>query len=244
MHGSTCTCTCINCPLHNLCLDDYFLLVLKSFVLHNCFIHLRPQSNCATDWSEVPCPIVWPERPLSVPHLFHHCSLSDGFWLSCLPFFFQLRSIPSQCLVFHHWTFTNDWSHRSYPVIFVYDARWLYINLIIIIIFTLLFVCSLFLTGFKRPLQDSDLWSLEEKSLSCNFVPRLHREWNKELRKSLGWVHVLVCGSTSVTIFPLFCIHFSQGPSAGESTWLYFNYRTLHVSHLDLHILVPLIIDM
>ncbi|XP_022801988.1 multidrug resistance-associated protein 1-like isoform X2 [Stylophora pistillata] len=42
---------------------------------------------------------------------------------------------------------------------------------------------SLILTGFKRTLLDSDLWSLEEESLSHNIVPRLHREWDKELRK-------------------------------------------------------------
>lgn len=68
-------------------------------------------------------------------------------------------------------------------------------------------MCSLFLTGFKRPLQDSDLWSLEEKSLSCNIVPRLHGEWNKELRKSHGWVSR--DRSVGLLLSPFSLIHFN-----------------------------------
>lgn len=49
--------------------------------------------------------------------------------------------------------------------------------------------CSLILTGFKRALLDSDLWALEEGSLSHSIVPRLQSEWEKEIRKCHGSVN-------------------------------------------------------
>ena len=50
--------------------------------------------------------------------------------------------------------------------------------------------CSLILTGFKRALLDSDLWALEEGSLSHSIVPRLQSEWEKEIRKCHGSVNI------------------------------------------------------
>lgn len=41
----------------------------------------------------------------------------------------------------------------------------------------------LIITGFKRPLQDSDLWSLDENNTADHIVPKLQREWEKELKK-------------------------------------------------------------
>lgn len=42
---------------------------------------------------------------------------------------------------------------------------------------------KLIITGFKRPLQDSDLWSLDENNTADHIVPKLQREWEKELKK-------------------------------------------------------------
>ncbi|KAK2566746.1 Multidrug resistance-associated protein 1 [Acropora cervicornis] len=42
---------------------------------------------------------------------------------------------------------------------------------------------KLIITGFKRPLQDSDLWSLDENNMADHIVPKLQREWEKELKK-------------------------------------------------------------
>lgn len=96
-------------------------------------------------------------------------------------------------------------------------------------------MCSLFLTGFKRPLQDSDLWSLEEKSLSCNIVPRLHGEWDKELRKNHGWVSR--DQSVGLLLSPFSLIHFNLILLVK----VLYSY-TVHVSNTDLHIQIPLII--
>lgn len=56
-------------------------------------------------------------------------------------------------------------------------------------IFYITCFCSLILTGFKRALLDSDLWALEEGSLSHSIVPRLQSEWEKEIRKCHGSVN-------------------------------------------------------
>ena len=41
----------------------------------------------------------------------------------------------------------------------------------------------LIISGFKRPLQDNDLWSLDERNQANHNVPRLHKEWEKEFKK-------------------------------------------------------------
>ncbi|XP_048588406.1 multidrug resistance-associated protein 1 [Nematostella vectensis] len=41
----------------------------------------------------------------------------------------------------------------------------------------------LILTGFKRPLENTDLWQLEEANRSSRIVPRLQQEWKKEQDK-------------------------------------------------------------
>ncbi|CAH3177882.1 unnamed protein product [Porites lobata] len=42
----------------------------------------------------------------------------------------------------------------------------------------------LIITGYRRALQEDDLWLLDERSQSHHVVPRLHKEWDQELRKS------------------------------------------------------------
>ena len=38
-------------------------------------------------------------------------------------------------------------------------------------------------TGYKRPLEEEDLWALNSKSRSSNVVPRLRSIWNHQKRK-------------------------------------------------------------
>ena len=38
-------------------------------------------------------------------------------------------------------------------------------------------------TGYKRPLEEEDLWALNSKSRSANVVPRLRSIWNHQKSK-------------------------------------------------------------
>lgn len=44
-------------------------------------------------------------------------------------------------------------------------------------------VCRLIYTGFKRPLQDKDLWALAERNRSSNIVPKISSKWEHEQEK-------------------------------------------------------------
>ena len=37
--------------------------------------------------------------------------------------------------------------------------------------------------GYKRPIDDNDLWALREPFRASNVVPRLKGSWNEEQRK-------------------------------------------------------------
>lgn len=41
-------------------------------------------------------------------------------------------------------------------------------------------VCSFAILGYKKPLEEKDLWSLNEDDISKNIVQKLSREWDKE----------------------------------------------------------------
>ena len=42
----------------------------------------------------------------------------------------------------------------------------------------------LIITGYKRPLQDSDLWELSTGNRASSIVPQLQQEWDKEQKKA------------------------------------------------------------
>lgn len=48
----------------------------------------------------------------------------------------------------------------------------------------------LLITGYRRALQEDDLWLLDERSQSHHIVPRVHKEWDQELRKSCRYMYV------------------------------------------------------
>lgn len=41
-------------------------------------------------------------------------------------------------------------------------------------------MCSMAILGYKRPLEDKDLWSLNEDDTSKIIVQQLSKEWDKE----------------------------------------------------------------
>lgn len=41
-------------------------------------------------------------------------------------------------------------------------------------------VCSMVVLGYKKPLEDKDLWSLNEEDTSKVIVQQLSEEWDKE----------------------------------------------------------------
>ena len=53
-------------------------------------------------------------------------------------------------------------------------------------LFVCLFVClfvSLILTGYKRPLEATDLWELSNDNKVSELVPKVRSEWEKELKR-------------------------------------------------------------
>uniref|UniRef100_A0A8C2UFP9 ATP binding cassette subfamily C member 3 n=1 Tax=Coturnix japonica TaxID=93934 RepID=A0A8C2UFP9_COTJA len=45
-------------------------------------------------------------------------------------------------------------------------------------------ICSFAIRGYKKPLEDKDLWSLNEDDVSKNIVQKLSREWDREKAES------------------------------------------------------------
>ena len=48
------------------------------------------------------------------------------------------------------------------------------------------YVCSLFVTGFKRPLTNEDLWSLLSEEKTSTVSAMFLSEWQKEMEKAKG----------------------------------------------------------
>ena len=48
----------------------------------------------------------------------------------------------------------------------------------------LLHVCRLIITGWRRPLQNSDLWSLNPTDTSQTVAPKLANSWQRQLNKA------------------------------------------------------------
>ena len=47
----------------------------------------------------------------------------------------------------------------------------------------IIFIFRLVVTGFKRPLEDKDIWELEEQYQTESVVKKVEKEWQKELAK-------------------------------------------------------------
>ena len=60
-------------------------------------------------------------------------------------------------------------------------TRYTYFGLCIL---KLLHVCRLIITGWRRPLQNSDLWSLNPSDTSQIVAPKLANSWQRQLNKA------------------------------------------------------------
>lgn len=54
-------------------------------------------------------------------------------------------------------------------------------------IFHILHFIRIIYTGYKRPLEDEDLWALNRKSRASTIVPKLKSLWNQEETKCMRY---------------------------------------------------------
>ena len=64
-------------------------------------------------------------------------------------------------------------------------------------------------TGFKRPLEDDDVWKSREKYKAENVNKIIEAEWDKEMQKMYRLVYILIVRNfICANIFANFLIHF------------------------------------
>uniref|UniRef100_A0A8C9FUH6 ABC-type glutathione-S-conjugate transporter n=1 Tax=Pavo cristatus TaxID=9049 RepID=A0A8C9FUH6_PAVCR len=70
-------------------------------------------------------------------------------------------------------------------------------------------ICSFAILGYKKPLEEKDLWSLNEDDISKNIVQKLSREWDKEKAECKQNLYVLKKSNHALN-------HVGDGPEEAE----------------------------